>query len=181
MAGQSIDEAFAAILKDCQSIAVEAVRNAAKKTQADIIKEANTYLQKYYNNYQPKRYKRKFNLHKAITPVFDDKGSGSKISIEVGVEYNASALSGLYTSNSRWHQSGSEWKSVVDYSNFSADNGIPQPDWILDNYLEGIHPWAQTDSESTNTLMREFFDTKLPDRISQYVQSELFGAITSRL
>jgi len=181
MAGQSIDEAFAAILKDCQNIAVEAVKNAAKKTQKDIIVEANSYLQKYYNNYKPKYYKRKFNLHKAITPVFEDKSSGDKISIEVGVEYNSSALNGLYKSNSRWHQSGDAWKPVINYSNFSADNGIPEPDWILENFLEGVHPWAQDDSESTNTLMRDFFNTKLPDRIEQYIQSELFNAITSRL
>lgn len=181
MAGQSIDEAFAAILTDCRSIAVEAVRNAAKKTQADIVKEAESYLQKYYNNYTPKYYKRKHNLQKAIKPVFEDKSSGDNISIEVGVEYNSSALNGLYKSNSRWHQSGDAWKPVTNYSNFSADNGIPEPDWILENFLEGIHPWAQDDSESTNTLMREFFNTKLPDRIEQYIQNELFNAITSRL
>ena len=73
MAGKSIDDAFAAILKDCKSVAVEAVKNAAKKTQADIIREADNYLQKYYNNYQPKKYKRTYQLHKAIVPVFEDK------------------------------------------------------------------------------------------------------------
>ena len=37
MAVQGFDAAFAAIIKDCQAVAVEAVKNAAKKTQNDII------------------------------------------------------------------------------------------------------------------------------------------------
>ena len=44
MAVQGLDAAFAAIIKDCQAIAVEAVKNAAKKTQKDILKEV------YYKN-----------------------------------------------------------------------------------------------------------------------------------
>ena len=51
----------------------------------------------------------------------------------------------------------------------------------MGNFLEGIHPWAQTDSESTNSLMAEFFDVQLAGRIEKYVQEELFAAITSRL
>ena len=64
MAGKNIDSAFAAIIKDCQAVAVEAVKNAAKRTQADIVKEANDYLQRYYANYpKPKKYKRTMNKH----------------------------------------------------------------------------------------------------------------------
>lgn len=183
MAGQSIDAAFAAILKDCQTIATQAVQNAAKKAQDDIIKEANSYLQKYYNNYKPKRYKRTYSLHKAITPVCEDMSNKKGISIEVGVEYDSNKLKDIYHSNSWYHQTGTHWIGR-DSGNFDFDsqnNGIPQPWWIMDNFLEGVHPWAQTDSESTVSLMKEFFDTQLPDRIGQYVQNELFNAITSRL
>lgn len=181
MAGRSIDDAFAAILKDCQAIAVEAVQNAAKKTQKDILKEADDYLQRYYNNYRPKRYKRTKQLKNAITPVFENRSTGDNISIEFGVEYDSSKLVGLYKSKSRFHQSGEDWKPVLDHSVFSSDNGIPEPGWILGNFLEGVHPLAQKDSESTDSLMREFFDTQLPNRIQQYVQDELFNAITSIL
>ena len=181
MADQSIDTVFDAILKDCNAIATQAVKGAAKKVKDDIIKEANSYLQKYYNNYKPRVYKRRYNLQKAITPVFEDKSTKNGISIEVGVEYNSSNLKGCYKSNSRFHQSGDTWRSVTDYYKFSSDNGIPEPEWIMENFLEGVHPSAQTDSESTNSLMRNFFDMELPNRIEQYVQSELFDAITSRL
>lgn len=181
MAVQGLDAAFAAIIKDCQAVAVEAVKNAAKKTQKDILKEADNYLQRYYSNYTPKRYKRTHQLQNAIKPVIEDHSTGASTSIEVGVEYDSSALKGAYRSNSRWHQSGGAWKSVVDYTDFSSDNGIPEPEWIMGNFLEGIHPWAQTDGESTNSLMEEFFDIQLAGRIEKYVQEELFAAITSRL
>ena len=196
MADKSIDEVFAAIIKDSQNIAVEAVRNAAKKTQTDILKEADNYLQKYYSNYRPTIYKRTHQLHKSIVPVFEDKSKVNKVSIEVGVEYNSSLLKGLYKSKSKFHQSGSPWQSVNDYSKFSPDNGIVEPEWIMENFLEGIHPRTdiiytesgrrfiydpQQDGESTDSLMREFFDTKLPDKINRYVQNELFNAIASRL
>ena len=181
MAVQGLDAAFAAIIKDCQAVAVEAVKNAAKKTQKDILKEADNYLQRYYSNYTPKRYKRTRQLQNAIKPVIEDHSTGASTSIEVGVEYDSSALKGVYRSNSRWHQSGGAWKPVVDYTDFSSDNGIPEPEWIMGNFLEGIHPWAQTDGESTNSLMEEFFDIQLAGRIEKYVQEELFAAITSRL
>ena len=102
MADKNIDDVFAEILKDCKAVAVEVVKNAAKKTQNDIIKEADNYLQRYYNNYKPKKYKRTYQLHKSIIPVFKDKTKGGSISIEVGVEYNSSMLKGLYKSNSRF-------------------------------------------------------------------------------
>lgn len=181
MAVQGLDAAFAAIIKDCQDIAVEAVNNAAKKTQDDIIKEADDYLQKYYSNYTPKRYKRTYQLKNAIKPIIEDYSTGASLSVEVGVEYDASALKGAYKSNSRWHQSGGAWKTVTNYTDFSADNGIPEPEWIMNNFLEGVHPWAQDDGESTNSLMEEFFDVQLADRIEKYVQEELFAAITRRL
>lgn len=181
MAGQSIEAAFAAILEDCQAVAVAAVKNAAKKAQNDIVKEAKNYLQQYYNNYTPVRYKRTYRLKRAITPFWADRSEKNGISIEVGVQYSSSALKGAYRSNSKWHQSGDVWRSVTEGQKFSSDNGIPEPDWILENFLEGVHPWAQTDANSTTSLMREFFDTQLPARIEQYVQEGLFNAIVSRL
>lgn len=183
MAGQNIDQVFDEILKDCQTIAVKVVKNAAKKTQDDIVKEANNYLQRYYNNYKPKRYRRTYRLKRAILPFWADKSGKNGISIEVGVQYNSSALNGAYKSNSWYHQSGDAWIDRMrgNFNFNSPNNGVPEPGWILDNFLKGIHPWGQEDTESTNSLMEEFFDTQLPDRIDQYVQKELFNALVNKL
>jgi hypothetical protein len=181
MADQSVNDFFNEILNGAKDIAKSAVLSAASTVQQDIVREAESYLQMYYDNYTPKSYKRKYNLKKAIVPVFENNSNKGTISYVVGVEYSSWKLHGLYKSNSRFHQSGDTWKSVKDHSKLTTDNGIPEPDWILENFLEGVHPWAQDDAESTNTLMRDFFDNKLPDRINQYVQKELFDKITSRL
>lgn len=195
MAGQSIDATFAAILKDCQAVAVEAVKDAAKKVQDRIIEEAGSYIFKYYQNYKPTRYKRGHYLYEAITPILEDKSTNRGISFTVGVEYDSNKLKGLYTSNSRFHRSGSSWRSVTDYYKFSPDNGIPEPEWIMGNLLEGIHPITiidptkenpyvyrpKRDSVSTNTLMVKFFDNALPEYINQCVQDSLWDTITNRL
>lgn len=182
MAGQSIDNAFAAIIKDCQAVAVEAVKNAAKKTQNDIIKEADTYLQQYYDNYKPKRYKRTYQLQKTIIPFLKDRSNKKNISIEVGVEYDPSMLKEYY-SGSWYHQTGTHWigRDSGDFDFDSQNNGVIESAWVLNNFLEGIHPWAQTDKESTQSLMEDFFDKQLPSRISQYVHDELFDIIVSKL
>ena len=183
VAVKGLDDALAAIIDDCQAVAVEAVKNAAKKAQKDILKEADSCLQQYYANYSPKIYKRTYRLKRAITPYWADRTSSNGISVEVGVQYNSGALKGAYRSNSAWHQSGDAWKSITEGSPFSSDNGIPEPEWILTNYLEGVHPWAQDDGteRSTNTLMEKFIDEHLPTRLEQYVRDELFAAITRRL
>lgn len=193
MAVKGFDDAFAAIINDCQAVALEAVKNAAKKVQNDILDEAKSCLQEYYANYTPTSYiPRTKQLQKAIVPVFEDKSYKGGISIEVGVEYDSGNLKGCYRSNSRFHQSGGAWKVVTDHSHVTNDNGIPEPGWILDNFIEGIHPRTekvggsyiyspQKDDESTRSLMEEFFDVQLPNRINKYVQDELFAAIIRRL
>ena len=181
MARKSIDSTFAAILRDCQTIAVEAVKDAAKKAQDDILKEAKTYLQHYYDNYKPSKYKRTYRLKRAILPYWADRTGKNGISIEVGVQYKSSALHGIYTSNSRFHQSGDVWRVVTDHSHVTGDNGIPEPEWILNNFLSGQHGGYQQDFNSTNTLMLDFFENELPKRIEQYVQESLWNAITSKL
>ena len=126
-------------------------------------------------------YKRTYRLRRAILPYWADRSTGKNIAIEVGVQYKSSALAGAYRSHSKYHQSGSTWKQVTNRDSAGTDNGIPEPDWILNNFLEGYHPWAQQDDESTNSLMEEFFEIQLPGRIGQYVQEELFNAIAGKL
>ena len=180
MAGKSIDDAFAAIMKDCREIAVKAVKDAAKETQKDIIKEANRSLIHYYESYRPKKYKRTYNLHKAIQPIFEDRSTNDNISITIGVAYDAKPLIGLYSSNSWYHQSGDAWTPVWERKR-NQDNGIPEPEWILGNFLEGIHPWAQTDTESADSMMEDFFKTQVDNRAWQHIQDLFFNAIDSRL
>lgn len=181
MAEKSLETAFQEIIDDYVAITTQAIKNASKKVQTDIVNEAKSYLQRYYNNYpKPKQYKRTYRLKRAIIPYYADRSNNNKISIEVGVQYKSSALKGAYKSNSRFHQSGEDWKPISSRDN-SPNNGIPEPEWILSNFLQGIHPWAQEDSESTNSLMETFINEKMPSIAEQYVYDELLDMIISRL
>lgn len=190
MAEKSVDDVFAEILKDSRAIAIEVVESSAEKAQTDIMLKAYDYLERYYNNFgTPKQYKRTRQLRKSITPVLEGrtKKGADEITIIVGVEYDPAPLEGLYYSNSPWHESGSKWKSVTDYSKFSSDNGIPQPEWILGNFLKGVHIWGsepdqqKKDKESTNRLMKKFIDKDIDKYLTQYIQSALIDAIGKRL
>jgi hypothetical protein len=64
---------------------------------------------------------------------------------------------------------------------WGQDNGIPEPEWILNNYLQGIHPWGQTDKESTDTTMTRFFQQDLPDKAGDMIYGEMQDAIVGFL
>ena len=185
MAEKSIDDVFAEILKDSRAIAVEVIESSAKNAQIDFLLKARSLVDKYYDNYTPRYYKRTNQLKKSIVPVFEGKTKkGSpEVTIRVGVEYDSTLLEGLYQSNSRWHQSGDTWKPVQDYSeeSFRSDYGVPEPGWILDNFLKGYHPWAQNDGESTNKLMKKFVEKEIDDILNGYIQSALMDALQKRL
>ena len=154
------------------------------------LKKAKSCLNQYYKNWKPRFYKRTYKLGKAITPINPKKKhSGHETSIRFGIKYDSSLLNGLYTSNSWYHQSGSEWKSVEQYQTFTQDNGIPDTGWILENYLYGIHPryvgnpeigirnMSIQDETSTHTEMTNFFQQELPGLVGKMVVEEMQDVI----
>ena len=189
---------FDDILSDTTSVAVAAIKNASKQVQKDVCEQAEKNLQTYYRNYSPKRYKRTNRLRRAILPYYADRSNSKNICIEVGVQYKSSALVGAYRSNSWYHKSGSNWISRADDGfNFnSSNNGIPQPEWILDNFLEGIHPITKItkgfdgnseyvyspkkDNKSQFDLMEDFYNNILKHKIDSYVSSAIENAILSK-
>lgn len=184
--GNGVEGVLNEILRDYKAIALAAVKEAAHKGQDDIMKEAKQYLQEYYSNYTPSMYQRKHALRRAIMPYWADRSSSSSASITIGVQYNAGALNGAYTSNSKYHKSGGEWKVVPDnvrYNSdlFSSDFGTPESDWILENYLQGEHGGYYNDGMGTEEKMNKFLDNELPARIEKYMQEALISAISSRL
>ena len=186
--GNNADGVLNGILKDYKAIALEAVKEAAHKGQEDIMNKAKEYLQEYYASYSPKMYKRTFQLQRAIMPCWTNNSGSGRISVTIGVWYNAGMLKGAYKSNSKWHQTGNTWKSVpLEYrfnpysDNFSNNYGVPDSDWILSNYLAGEHGGAYNDGQGTSVKMDRFFDIELPARLEHYVQNSLLSAIASRL
>ena len=184
MAWDNIDDALNEIKKDATKIVRDAVRKAAVQAQKEVIKTADACLETYYRMYKPKKYKRTYNLHKAITPIFEEK-AGRRVNLEftIGVRYDANKLIGLYKSNSWYHQTGTHWisRDSGDFDFDSGNNGIPEPWWILENYLEGVHPGGTTDPVGTDAFMSNFFEHVLPDKINDYIVGSMIEDIVGRL
>lgn len=187
----SIDKIFEEIINDAENTAKNAIKSASKNVQKDIIDKAKDDLNYYYANYKPKIYRRQDKLRRAILPYYADRSNSKNISIEIGVQYKSSALTGAYKSNSWYHQNGDKWISRSDdgFNWKGQNNGIPESDWIFENFIEGIHPITgkdytyseKKDPKSQEELMIEFLETELPDKIDSYIMGAVINVINSKL
>jgi hypothetical protein len=180
MAGTNIDAVFAQIEKDFVELSKAAAKSAATKAQKDIQNKADKFVEEYYASYRPHIYKRQNALYKLVTPYYKEKETGSGMKIEFGVKYNSSKIKGIHKSSSWWHQSGGPWisKDNPSFHLDKGDNGIPDPEWITDQFLSGVHPWAQTDSQSPDEKMQNFFDAELDDLVNGYISTALLEAVS---
>jgi len=181
MAVKDIDVVFENILKDSKRIASSAVAGAARKLEKHMMRIADVCLQGYYKNYSPKKYERTHYLHNAIKPVYINHSSRGNILYEIGVEYDASKLKNWYYSNSQYHQSGNKWVSVVNLPAAGSNFGVPGSGWILTNYLNGVHPWAQTDSQTTHKTLTDFVNKKAEAYINKYISQSVENKILNKL
>lgn len=197
---QDIDKALKQIYKNYEKsveMATKATEAAVQRAYKLSLDKASSCLKQYYANYTPTSYKRINgwgHLGKAVKGTGIKKKDKNGLHLRsFGVAYVPSFLNGDYTSNSWYHQSGSTWKSVVQYQSFTQDNGVPDPEWILENYLYGIHPRymgtpetgitnaSVQDSETTMSVMTEFFQKELPNELRSMIYEEISNSIHSFL
>lgn len=188
---QSLDKLFEQIQKDSEKMAMGAMMSAANKAYALAVEEAKKCLQNYLKK-KPKVYKRinPSPLAKASTgvkPTLVEKGG--KCMIVFGIKYNSDRIKGVYKSNSWYHQSGDTWVSWFSqngsFNHDGQDNGIPDSGWILNNYLEGVHPgydryggnhgWV--DAQKPAETMRKFFEEELYAKAGSLIYEAMQGAI----
>lgn len=144
---KTVEDATQSIIDDYRRITRKVVKDVASTIQKDFLEEANSIMDEYYQEYTPRSYKRTKSLYNAILPYYNyfepKKRTGydteGLAGATVGIKYDANALKGLYSSNSKYHQEGKNWNDFYSKSKSSA-NGITDPVWVLNNYLEGIHP-----------------------------------------
>ena len=169
MAGAgTIDEIIDKIIKNYEKNLKVAVESATQKVTEDIHKYSMTCLEQYYSSYQPNSYDRSGSLQQAILPYVPVIKQGDKVvTSEVGIEYHASALDGAY--------SGSKKYTPTDGA------------WVLDNYLQGIHP-ATNGGRTTETSIYLMFQGSSPyEMMQKYLsttvpalyQTYLMGAMAS--
>ena len=177
-----LEAIFKKIEKNSKQIAISSMRTAAVKAHKLAERQAKECLQKYYSSYAPKRYKRTKTLAKAIRSVKPmEKTSGSNHLIKFGIIYDSNLIKGMYESNSWYHKSGDEWipRDSEDFNKDSQGNGAVQSFFVLENYLNGIHPWVQNDSWSTREVMTELFEEKMPGYLDSLVYQAMQKAVMS--
>ena len=138
---KALDNAIEDILQDLNGAMREATIAAAKQAQVDILTYAKeTCLQSYYNGYKPNRYNRQHILESAFVPYRSKiKNNGNIISGSVGVEYSVAKLAERIEAEAASYtprEDGSYHKGYYGSRNYQPVD----PSWVIDNYLEGIHP-----------------------------------------
>lgn len=187
---QNLNKLFKQIQKNSEELAVGAMQAAAGKAFELAKTKTKSCLQNYLKK-KPRIYKRiePSPLFKTILysqPKLKEKGD--KCVISFAVRYDSSKIKGVYRSNSWYHQGGDKWISRYDNSGRfdfdSQNNGIPESGWILNNYLQGIHPgWINgedrgwTDSESTANTMKQFFEEDLYNEAGKLIYESMQSAI----
>lgn len=181
----NLDDVMNSIAKDAKKIASSVAKDIAKNAQKKIVDEARNNVQKYYDSYSPRAYNRQYKLRRSIIPYYADKTNNRQISIEVGVQYDSGALKGAYKSNSWYHKSGGTWKSrnSSNFDFYSSSNGVPDPDWIMNNFLESLHP-ITTVSETGDGREYSYAPVKGPAKtqeqmLNEFIDKEIIPSITS--
>lgn len=188
MANTNIDEVFKQIEKDFIELSKTAARNAATKAQKDIQAKADQFIDEYYASYQPVWYHRKRALYKLVEKYYNETANKNGIKIEFGVKYNPNNIAGIHRSYSPYHQGGGAWVSRMrdaDSFNFdSSNNGIPDAEWIANQFIEGIHPSGKLgddggfkDYKSPDAKMQKFFNTELQDLVMSYMNKYLLSLV----
>ena len=137
---KTIDEAIDEVLDRYEDIIEDAMNVAARATRKKVHKYALSCLQAYYDNYpqdgDEMSYQRTFYLHNAILPTSSKARKNSKeVSVSVGVAYDPTVLDGVYDGSKKY--------------------GHPDGEWILDNYLKGIHPATNGSADPTKVKYYE--------------------------
>lgn len=159
---KAVSNAVDELLKDYKSAMKEAVKFASKQTGEDLMAKAKTCLEEYYDSYPEDRYERTETLQYAFLPYSNIKYGGDKVIGSVGVEYSAEMLEAFapppeYSRTGKVKHTGYYGSAKYQPVSFS---------WVLDNYLEGIHPTTDGDI----TYMPVYDPVSPNTKMAQYIK-----------
>lgn len=124
---RTIDEAIDEVFKDYKKAFKVAAQEASETAKDDLYANAVSCLVRYYEDYDPTSYNRTYSLMDSFVPYVNPVHEMSDTLIcSAGVEFDSDRIAGTYY--------GSEIYSPTD------------SDWIIANFLVGIHP--RTDGSS---------------------------------
>ena len=121
----SLETAINELRKNYRKVLREAVQYATEEAAKDVHQHALSCLEEYYNNRIPNSYDRSDSLRHAFLPYKSVKSNGHYLISTVGIEYNADALEAYAPSS---YNASKKYDGRVDTA------------WVIENYLDGIHP-----------------------------------------
>jgi hypothetical protein len=118
---KGLDDAIEEVFKDYKKAIKVAAQEATEKAKEDLYANAVSCLVRYYEDYDPTSYNRTYNLIESFVPYANPvKESTEGFVCTAGVLFDANRIADTY--------SGSEIYTPTD------------ADWIISNFLNGIHP-----------------------------------------
>ena len=150
-----LNAAIEELRKNYKQVLKEAVQYATKEAKKDVYNKALTCLEEYYMNYLPTSYDRSDSLRHAFLPYRSVKNTGNYLVSIVGVEYSASTLESY----------------ASDSYNASKKYGRADASWVIDNYLEGIHPTTDGSSAVGAEYMPIYDNVSPTDKMEDYLMN----------
>ncbi len=150
-------EAANKMLKRYKKVLVAAVEHAAKEAQKEIHSKALSCLDEYYESYDPSSYDRTNNLRRAILPYLHIKKTNDSITTTVGVEYSPWILEMF----------------ADDAYSASRKYGQVDGDWVINNFLSGIHPTTDGSSIPGEAVYMPIKTPSATKKMETYINSYL--------
>lgn len=164
---QGLDEAIEEISKHYKRVIKSAAEEAIEEAKNDLHANAVSCLVEYYNDYKPTSYSRTYSLINSFVPYASKvKEHNNLIVCSAGVEFDPSKIQGMYDGSDR-------------YSNPDGTDA----DWIISNFLAGIHP--RTDGSSIlgggNYEYEVYYGTFVPAEEMQRYINRYYDTFDSNL
>lgn len=120
-----LNDAIEEVVREYKKSARIAAQKATENTANFIYDKALSCLSEYYASYNPSSYDRTYTLGWSFVKTQIVAPLGKRIVCRMGVNYDPSRLDGFY-----WKKRGPNYESYLE----------PDSQWIIDNYLRGVHP-----------------------------------------
>lgn len=154
---KDLESAINELRENYRKVLRQAVQYATEEAEKDVHQRALSCLEEYYSNYEPNSYNRSDSLRHAFLPYKSVKSNGHYLISTVGIEYNASALEAYAPSS---------------YNASKKYDGRVDTEWVIDNYLEGIHPTTNGSKIPENVEYIPIYDSESPtQKMGDYLNS----------
>lgn len=159
---KTLDQAITKVVMDYSNSLEKAAKYATKKAESDIYDYSMSFLQEYYyeflpDTHEPKWYERSNSLKHAFFKFSNVRRKGTLIECEAGIEYSALALEQYVGANNNYAYDASKKYGQVD------------AEWVLDNYLHGLHPTYGSTTPGAKNYYEGYSPTlKMKMKLSNY-------------